>query len=730
MKHISSLTILLFVITVSHQEVLSQNKNIDSLCGILLKEEQDTNRVIHLIQLGQEYNLAGRLDNILSTQLEALELAYRLDFKKGIAEASDNIGIYYLGQSNYSKALDYFSVALGMYKKIKNQLKIAEQYSNIANVYSYQADYSKALDFYFKALKIAEDVGEKNDIELYLGNIGNVYYEQREHAKALEYYFKALKMAEILGVKNHIIVWLGDIGTVYCNKKDYSNALTYYLKALKMSEELGNKNYISAWLINLGDLYQSKGDYSTALDYYFKALKMKEELKNKKGAALCFRNIGTVYTKIGKFKEAEKYLKDALQFDVDQGMLNRVRLDEEALSMLYDTIGLYKLALVHYKKSMELKDTLFSRESKKQLVQKEMTYQFEKKESATKAENDRQQLKKNIIIGSVAGGLFLVLVFSIFVFRSLRITRKQKQLIEVQKNEVQRQKELVEEKQQEIISSITYAKRIQSVLITSDAYIKSNLSATDHFVLFKPRDIVSGDFYWAISVPPITGWDMATNKIELVKGAELKNIFYMITADCTGHGVPGAFMSMLNISYLHENIVERGIRLPNDILNTQRKEIITALNPEGTTEETKDGMDCTLCVYDFNKMLLHFAAANNPLWLLRPCKSTMGGENSATLTEYKADKMPVGKYGEKIEPFTLHTIELQKGDIIYTSTDGFADQFGGNGKKLMKKRFKEELLKIHHLTMQEQKEYLTTFFEDWKSGNEQIDDVTVVGIRV
>jgi sigma-B regulation protein RsbU (phosphoserine phosphatase) len=179
-------------------------------------------------------------------------------------------------------------------------------------------------------------------------------------------------------------------------------------------------------------------------------------------------------------------------------------------------------------------------------------------------------------------------------------------------------------------------------------------------------------------------------------------------------------MSMLNISFLNEIIIERGIRLPNEVLNTQRNEIIKALNPSGAVEKARDGMDCVLCAYDFDKMLLHFAAANNPLWLIR------NGE----LAEYKADKMPVGMYHEELKPFALNTIELQKGDIVYTSSDGYGDQFGENGKKLMKKRFKEELLKIAPLPMEEQKDYLNNFVESWKGKVEQVDDILVIGIRI
>lgn len=299
------------------------------------------------------------------------------------------------------------------------------------------------------------------------------------------------------------------------------------------------------------------------------------------------------------------------------------------------------------------------------------------------------------------------------------IADSQRIIAEELKSVAEQQRHIVEEKQKEIVDSITYAKRIQTALLTSEEYISESLPA-EHFILFKPKDIVSGDFYWALKVARLPGWDMGTNKKKLPSYDSLKNIFYIITGDCTGHGVPGAFMSMLNISFLNEIIVDHGKRLPHDILNEQRKEIIQALNPIGSNEESKDGMDCVLCAYDFDKMLLHFAAANNPLWLVR------NGE----LIEYRADKMPVGKYMDDMPPFNLHTIELQKGDIIYTSTDGYADQFGINGQKLMKKKFKQILVEIHQLPMSEQKEYLSQFFEKWKGNEEQLDDVCVIGIKI
>jgi|ERR1051325_5057500 serine phosphatase RsbU (regulator of sigma subunit) len=226
------------------------------------------------------------------------------------------------------------------------------------------------------------------------------------------------------------------------------------------------------------------------------------------------------------------------------------------------------------------------------------------------------------------------------------------------------------------------------------------------FILYRPKDIVSGDFYYALA------HKTASSKNEL---------FYICTADCTGHGVPGAFMSMLGVSSLNESIIEKNISMPDEILNDIRNSIIASLNPEGSEEEAKDGMDCALCAYDFENLKLHLAAANNPVWIVR------NGE----LEEYKPDKMPVGKYGDELKPFSLQTIDLQKDDIVYTFTDGFADQFGGpKGKKFKYKQLEEKIMEHHKFPMEDQKKKLGDIFENWKGDMEQVDDVLVIGIKI
>ncbi len=271
--------------------------------------------------------------------------------------------------------------------------------------------------------------------------------------------------------------------------------------------------------------------------------------------------------------------------------------------------------------------------------------------------------------------------------------------VEERTHEITLQKDIIEEKNKDILSSIHYAKRIQRALLASESLLTNNLP--EYFIFYKPKDIVSGDFYWADIAPD--------------------GKFLLLTGDCTGHGVPGAFMSLLNISIMHELTFGHHLSRPDLLLNTQRDAIIMSLNPEGTDEASKDGMDCVLCSYDFKNKKVEFACANNPLWIIR----------NNQLIEYKADKQPIGLHEGPKMNYTLHDVQLQSGDIIYTFTDGYADQFGGpKGKKFKLSHLKELLLAINDKSLKEQKEILEKIFDDWKGELEQVDDVLIVGVKI
>lgn len=309
---------------------------------------------------------------------------------------------------------------------------------------------------------------------------------------------------------------------------------------------------------------------------------------------------------------------------------------------------------------------------------------------------------------------FVLMLYFVYRWRTASLRARQKRLekivkertaeVVLEKNEAQKQRELVEEKHKEITDSINYAERIQRSFLATKDLLDENLK--DYFVFFQPKDVVSGDFFWA-------------SKLE-------NGNFALVTADSTGHGVPGAIMSILNISSL-EKAVEIGLTNPAEIFNHTRQTIISRLKKDGSKEGGKDGMDASLICFDFANKKISYAAANNPVWVVRPSI----GSNRAELIELNPDKMPVGKHDNDQIPFLQSDFDLQPGDVIYTLTDGFPDQFGGEkGKKFMYKRLKELLISIASDSMEMQKEKLTQTFLEWKGELEQVDDVCIIGIRL
>lgn len=312
--------------------------------------------------------------------------------------------------------------------------------------------------------------------------------------------------------------------------------------------------------------------------------------------------------------------------------------------------------------------------------------------------NEKVNSQKTILY--LAAFLVLIIAVALFIaYRGNKNKQRANALLSRQKVEIEHQRELVEEKQKEILDSINYAKRIQYSLLASDKLLKDNLP--NHFLFFKPKDVVSGDFYWGLKL----------------NGGN----FILVTADSTGHGVPGSIMSMLNISCLNEAINADKLTQPSDILNATRKKIINHLSNDGSQEGGKDGMDCSLVSFDFKNKKIIYAAANNPVWIIR----------DKAFIALTADRMPVGKHDKDTIPFTQHEFDLQSGDMVYTLTDGFPDQFGGpKGKKFKYKQLEELLLSIAHESMESQKQKLEEVFENWKGNLEQVDDVCVIGVRV
>ena len=410
-----------------------------------------------------------------------------------------------------------------------------------------------------------------------------------------------------------------------------------------------------------------------------------------------------------------------------------------------------------YQLHIKMRDSIKNESTYKATIQQQTKYEYEKQASADsvksveankvkdallvaeKAENKRQQ----VITIAVTSGLVLVALFLMFVYRRLQITKKQKVVIEAKRQEVEEQKEAIEiahketerqklvvEKQKaeveiinerleevskEISDSINYAKLIQQAVLPS---IKMEDLNKESFIYFNPKEKVSGDFYWIEQRDEYSGFAVA---------------------DCTGHGIPGAFISMIGTILLNEIYNSKKIDIPNEILDELSRLVrLTLTNKEGYT--MKDGMDISFAVLDHKTKMLYFSGANNPVWIVsenaekRINKTTvipLLEKNGKYIYEIKGDKQPIGDYGDQVKPFTLNSAHLEEGDVFYLFSDGYADQFGGErNKKFKAKPFRELLLSVFDENMENQKYILNENFQNWKGDFEQIDDVTVMGVRV
>ncbi len=712
----SIITLITFSFCIIGNSLFAQDRAVDSLKNALKVAKHDTTRCNILAALSEtasdedwpqfnEQLLKLSKNKIETTNSSKHEFKF---YQKHYAAALSNVGYLASMQGNITKALDFYIKGLEIQEEIPDTAGIGSSLNNIGTIYNSQGDLLKALDYLSKSLKIKEKIGDKIGTATLLNNVGSIYQAQGDSANALDYFVRSLKIREEIGDKKGSATSLNNIANIYSSQGNISKALDYLQRSLKIREENKDNFGISQSLNNIGNIYRNQGDISKALEYHNKSLKIREEIQDKNGMTFSLNNIGDIYFNQKNYPKALEFFTKSMKVSREVGFPVNIKNAANFLCKFYKETGNHKLALENHEIFIQMRDSINNIETQKASIKQQTKYEYEKE----KAVNDEmhsiemkhqeekaieENRKQNIVIAAISLGLFLVAIFAIILFNRFRVTKKQKIMIELKENETQLQKQIIEEKHKEITDSINYAERIQRSFLATQQHLDQNLS--EYFILFKPKDIVSGDFYWS---------------------ATLNNgNFAFATADSTGHGVPGAIMSLLNITSLEKAIEVHSD--PTEILNATRSIIIERLKKDGSDEGGRDGMDCSLCVYDFKKFKLYIASAHNPVWIVREQK----------VVEIKPDKMPVGKHERKNTSFSLHEFDLQKGDVVYTLTDGFSDQFGGaKGKKFMSKNLREIILKNSSLPLSDQKQALEKAFASWVGNLEQIDDVTIVGVRV
>lgn len=698
-----SLLLLLWVAVSSF--IRAQDQKIDSLLAAVQKQSNDTNKVKTLNKLSWQYFLQGNFPETEKYARQAIALANQTSFIKGKAEAINNIGNINAQLANYPKAIQYYHESLALKQQIGDKKAMAATYNNIGNVLRNQSRLGEAITYHLKALKIREEVGNEQGIAQSYSNIGLIFLTQQEFDKALSNFQAALKIQLKLNDVPNIGISYNNIGVVYYETNKYKQAIETQHLAAKYRQKMDDKFGLAQTYFNIGLNYFKLKQVDSSEKYSQMAFGFSQALGDITNMSAVLDQTARLALYKHNIKKAEADAKLALTYAKQTNNKALLRDAWAVKATIDSTKKDWSNAYTSMVNCMAYRDSVATDENSKKVLQTQLQYEFDKKTSEAKLQQDKkdalvreQQHRQKIIIWSVCLGLVLVVVFAVFILKALKTTRQQNIIIEQQKRETETQKHLIEEKHREITDSINYAERIQRSFLATKELLDQNLN--EYFVLFKPKDIVSGDFYWA---------------------TKLNNgHFVLVTADSTGHGVPGAIMSILNISCL-ENAVKSGLTQPAQILNNTRSEIIERLKKDGSKEGGNDGMDASLIDLHPTAKQLSYAAANNPVLILRK------GE----VLELPANKMPIGKHSGASVPFTQNTIELQKGDMIYTFTDGFPDQFGGpKGKKFKYTQFKQVLLDIYQKPLSEQKEILNTTLINWKGTLEQIDDICVVGIRV
>ena len=587
---------------------------------------------------------------------------------------------------------------------------------------------------------------------------------------------KALKTAQGLNNKGMIAYCYVNLGRTFRSQKKYKEAQEYYLKALNIRKELKDVSGILTSEVDLAEVYRLEKNYEKALEYFSVAVTDAEKVNNQGALVYSLNNIANIYKATNELDRAESYAKNSLTISQKVGLKNDVRKALLNLSEIYKKKGDFEKAYNYHLRFINVKDSLFSESNTRKISRLQSRYESEKRETQLRLEkkiHEEESKRKTIIIYSFVGGLVLLSLLVLVQYinnrqknklnlllsqrntelatQQVEITEKNKTL-ENQKNSLNQKSSALEKanveitrKNKDIIASMNYAQRIQKAMLPLENNIRKVFP--EHFILFKPRDIVSGDFYWFTKVeshatrkvysqqtqsvaPPSAGDYGNEEDISPTVSPEVDKAI-IAAVDCTGHGVPGAFMSLIGNELLNEIIIIRGITRPSQILEELQQGVRTVLQQKDT--KNQDGMDIAICTIDIipenfpNSNYvpkLQFAGAGNPLIYVQ----------NNQLHRIKGNRISVGGYRNfNIIPdhFDNHVVAIDQPTMFYIFSDGFQDQFGGEGiKKFMVKRFRQTLFDIHHLPIEEQKQQLESILTDWQGHHDQVDDILVLGVKL
>ena len=704
------LVCLLFLLNNIEFQAQTDRNKLDSLFQVL-DHAEDTSRLSTLKELSEAY-IPFSLDSSHLYANLLLQEAKSLDELSFTADAFNMIGYALREMERMEESYIYFQKALDLRLDLKEHDKVSRTLNLFGSAYHRTGDLEKSLDYYMQAIEQAEINGTPEYLSGPISNIGRLYYDMGDNEKALEYDLRALSIARDSDNFGGMALAYNNLGTIYQETGHLDTAKLFYKEAMRLYEETRNHSGAAHMCNNMAIIYFMEGNTEEALLHFRMAMKMRLASRDMISYSQSLMNMGIYYQMVERYDSAIYYADSSVKIAIDHGVLLEQKDCYLILAECYESKGDFKRSLSAYQSFVLIKDSVMDENGLKNIQEMETKYQtkeqqkeLELKDLKIKQEAEEKKYaesKKTFqfqIIGIAGAGMLLILVL---IGRGYFAKRKSNIKLADINEELESQKSIIEEKNKDITDSILYAQKIQEAMLHSHTDIGTVFP--DSFIIYKPKDIVAGDFYW---------WVNEGNR------------FYLAAADCTGHGVPGAMISVACANILNKSLKELGLSKPSDILDKTTELVVEAFSVN-ESEQTyiKDGMDIALCAIekgDKDNVTVEFSGANNPLWIFR---------KNGAFEEIRGDRQPIG-YFENQKPFTNSSITLGKGDTIYIFSDGYTDQFGGEkNKKFKSSNFKKILSSIQSSSLEVQKEILEKEFEEWKGDFAQTDDVCVIGLKI
>ncbi len=741
---------------------------IDSCLSVFNSTRQDTTKINTIVfledninddSLAMVYNqwLLDKLHAIIDSvsKLPDYDSLLLRQYKKHLANQYYNKAYFLSEKGEYKKSIEYLNRSLVISEQINDSIQeVSYIYNSLGDNYFYLGKLKISEQFFLQSLKIRQKTKDLQGQSTVLNNLATIYQELGDNIKALEYFFQALKIMESLHDSIGMAVVLTNAALLYQELGDYLHAEENLKKAIDLFNQENYPVGEASCYNNLGLIYT---DYTKkpdkAIDLFYKALEILKPTGNHLLLARVYSNLGRAYFEKKDYKNAEKYLRLAqkilapyqeLSVDISSGWITLAQLElmkgnvETAKKMLrkayiiaekngntpiliHSAMSLskilaqehqYEQAYQYLQTACQTKDSVINEKTYKKLLQEQYKYRFEKQKIEQQKEYEKQMLLKEeenkrhqAITKLTVGALIIITILFAFLINRFVVTKRQSRLLDIEKRIAQKATREAEIRKHEaetalkhLNQSISYSKYIQRAILPSREKILSVVN--EYFIFFKPKDVVGGDFYWF---------------------RKYNNFRMIACVDCTGHGIPGAFMTMISRGLLREAATIKGLRHPKEIL-CQMDEAINKMLKQNEKEGVQDGLDISIAVIDEENQKVTFAAAQRPVII------KLKNETSVRLV--KGSKYSIGGGNFEEKEFEEHSFNLTEVQAFYLFTDGYIDQFGGPKDKRFKlKPFVALIQSIVELPIDEQYQIIAETFSKWKGNNEQVDDVCVIGVK-